>query len=96
MAVAVSEAMMAGLICMVTRVGEIPYYSTHMTSAVHYFESEGQAGWQTFLKDAENVFADETIIRTISENARTYWENMPTYAESFVRETKLLKQGRDL
>jgi glycosyltransferase involved in cell wall biosynthesis len=77
MAMSVAEAMQLGLIPIVTPVGEINNYCTHMENSVIYNSN------LTAIEDIVYLLSNEEKYRQVSAAACNTFMNTPTYMESF-------------
>lgn len=81
MAMSVVEAMQEGLVCLVTPVGEIPYYAEDMHTAV-FLDDPFDENLEVFAGKIRKVITNEGLYHQISENARNTFRNAKTYTES--------------
>jgi len=79
MAMTVVEAMMCGLVCLVTPVGEISNYSQDMLSAIHINPRDEI---DEFINKFNKVVEDQCLYNQISLNAHKVFRDNLTYAES--------------
>ncbi|WP_176454227.1 glycosyltransferase family 4 protein [Siphonobacter sp. BAB-5385] len=83
MSLSVIEAMMSGLVCFVTPVGEIKYYSKDKYSAIHLL-GPSQNDWDDFVNKSLEVLQSQEQFKLIAHNASENWGYTMTYADSFI------------
>lgn len=83
MALSVAEAMSYGLVCIVNPVGEIPYYSQDMNSAI-YINGLNSEGIDDVVCKLLKVLGDQKLYNNISQNAINSFKSSNLFIESFV------------
>ncbi len=83
MAMSVAEAMQNGLVCVVTKVGEIANYAADGVSAV-VLDPATTESWELSLNRLLDILKSEELCRSISNSAYRVFKETPVFSESLV------------
>lgn len=84
MAMSVVEAMQQGMLCVLTPVGEIPYYAEDQVSAVFMEEANGQITMESLYK-LVGILRDAEKCSVIATNAQRVFADKPNFAASLLQ-----------